>query len=334
MGQPTLIADKDFDRRKFVGSSNVAAIMGMTPTINGERYTELDVWAAKRSAEEEQIMDPGQKLFLTRRKRWEGPVVEHLREELDAKVIATNRRWVDGDVPYFAAEIDFEWELDAASARAMDLPPDLVGTIQNGEIKTVSPRAYSGRYDWGDPGTEDIPIHYWLQVQFALSVTQRQVSVVAALVGLDDMVFYVIRRNDTDIPSIREKAQRFWVDHVLTGVAPEPQTLGDLDKLYPDSAPGLSVDGTTNVGSQALQLRAIYGQMEAFQLQADALEFDVKRAMGAHEKLTVDGKPIFSWKSQKWGRLDQDSLKLKHKEIHKEFYLTGTHRVFKRMARQ
>lgn len=328
MNPPRLIADADYDRRKFIGSSNVAAIMGLTPTINGQRYTALDAYLAKRAETLEEEPDNARNLFLKRRKRWEGPVFEHLREEFQAEIVSTNLRYIDGDVPFFASEIDFEWKVDAASAEALGLDPKFIGTIQNGEVKTVSPRAFSQKFGWGEPGTADIPVNYQAQVMFGLSILQREVSIVAALLGLDEMIFYVIRRDESDIAQLREACCKFWHENVLAGVPPEPQTILDLDKLYSRSTVGMVADGTSTVGANALRLRSIYGEIDAREMEAELLEFEIKQEMKTAEELVVDGRKLFTWKESNWSRLDQTGLKEKEKAIYKKFMLSGRHRVF------
>lgn len=330
---PILIPEGQYDRRKFIGSSNVAAIMGLAPEIGGHRYTSLDVYLAKLadSQDADAALSPDESLFLKRRKRWEGPVVEHLREEFDAEIVYTNRRARDPEVPFFAAEADWEWMVDPKVAVATGLDGRLIGTLQHGETKTVSPRAFGAKFGWGEPGTDQIPIHYWIQVQFSMAVWRREIAIVAALIGLDEMLFYVVHRADDDIAEMTAKCKAFWNDHVLLRIPPEPQTLSDLDRLYKNATPGMVVDGTSIVGSQAMRLRAIQGQIESLELEAEAAEFEVKRAMGSAEDLVVDGRKVFTWKESNFGYLDQESLKTNEKVIHKKYFLTGRRRVFKRM---
>ena len=130
----------DLDRRTYLGGSNAGAVMGLGAYGN----TPLTCYLAKigEGAEES---DPKRELFLQRRKRWEGPIIEMLREEFDGEIVAVNPRYRDSEYDFLAAEIDFEWR-------------DADGSIQNGEIKTVSPFAYGERDGWGDAGNERPPI--------------------------------------------------------------------------------------------------------------------------------------------------------------------------------
>ena len=320
--KPTPIADKDYDRARWIGSSNAAAMMGVSPEFDGERETPYTVWRRKCGFESDELS--GDKLlFLQRRKRWEPVVVEMLREEFDAEITAVNLRYQDPHLPFLAAELDFEWR-----------DPE-TGLIESGEIKTVSPFAFKQKFGWGEPGTEDVPIHYYFQVQHGMMVRGTRKAVLAAMVGIDSMVFYPIARNDATIADMRRAYLRFWNGNVCAGVAPDAMSMGDLKAMFKSSAPGLAVAADSIVGSKALRLRALAAQIDAIEMDMLSLEFDVKLAMGEAEKLTVDGRDVFSWKEQGWSRFATTELKTSKDKEERKIYLkylkSGTHRVFKPM---
>ena len=315
---PKLLADEDYDRRKYIGGSNAAAIMGVGATYDGVTATAVGVYNAK-IAEVSAEMDPEKKKFLERRKRWEPVVFQMLREELDVEVVSTNLRYVDPYLPFLAAEIDFEWR-------------DEDGSIQNGEVKTVTPFAFGERHGWGEAGSSDVPIYYEAQVHHGLSVMGRRKCILAAMVGLDGMVFYRIDRNEGLIYEMRKREAIFWRNCVLKKVPPDPQTLGDLRVLFPTSN-GLAVEGSSEIGSKALSLRALRGQIAALEMQRDSFEFDVKLALRSYEILTVDGRKIFTWKDQATTSFEASKLKAseikEERDIYRKYLKKGSARVFK-----
>ncbi len=321
---PTLIKDEEYDRARWIGSSNAAALMGVSPEFDGERETPLTVWRRKVGFEADELSSD-KKLFLERRKRWEPVVVQMLREEMDAEIVSVNLRYQDPHLPFLAAEIDFEWK-----------DPE-TGFIEGGEIKTVSPFAFKDKFGWGEPGTVDVPIHYFFQMMHGMMVKGFRKSVLAAMVGIDSMHFYPIARNEEMIADMRRAYLRFWNDNVCAGVAPDPMSMGDLRAMFKSSTPGLTVAGDSIVGSKALKLRALHSQIDALQMEGLSLEFDIKLAMKDAEKLTVDGRDVFSWKEQNAGsRLDVTALKASKDKIEKAIYLKylkdyGRRRVFKAM---
>jgi putative phage-type endonuclease len=295
------------DRRKFIGGSDVAAVLGFS-----KFRTPYDVYLSKTSDNAEEI-DPAKKKFLERRKRWEPVVVQMLKEELEAKITNVNLRYVDKEHSFLAAEIDAEAEEE--------------GEIINVEVKTVSPFAYGERHGWGEPGSGDVPIDYEAQVQHGLGVTGRRKAVLVAMVGLDSMVFYPIMRDDATLAMMREALVAFWNGHVLPKVAPDPKRLTDLHKMYRTAKDGLVLVPPAEIASKAMRLRSLQAQVDALQMEGEALEFDIKRAMGEAEGLEVDGRKIVSWKEQNWTRLDHEALK--RDRIYSKYSLTGKHRVFK-----
>lgn len=307
------IEEKDYDRRKFIGSSNVAAIMKLSPTINGETYTPYEVFLAKTSLDVREEMQPQLKLFLERRKRLEPYAFQMLDEEFQAELIATNTRYIDPLLPYLCSEIDAESLVE--------------GEITNIEVKTVSARAFSERFGWGAPGTNEVPIHYYLQVQHGLMVTGRRRAFVAALIGFDQMEFYPIERSEDDIAGIRFACQKFWTENVLANVPPDAQTLSDLSKMY--KAPtSPTIDATPEIGSKALRLRAILSHMKALDMESESLEFDVKNFMKGAEELMVNGDKLAKWGPRKFAYLDQQGLKEKEPKVHKQYMISGTRRQF------
>lgn len=318
LSAPLKTIEGEPDRRRYVGGSDVAALMGVAPEFDGERDTPLTVYFSK-IGEGESAMPPDKKLFLNRRKRWEGPIFEMLREEFDAKIVATNKRYVDREHAFLASEIDFEWE-----------DPE-TGLIENGEVKTVSPFAFKEKFGWGEPGTSDVPIHYYMQVQHGMGVTGARKAILAAMVGLDSIIFYPIPRSEDLIQDMRRVCARFWAEHVLKKVPPDAMSMGDLKVLYKSATAGLMVTADSDVGSKALHLRGMRAQIDALELEAIALEFDVKNAMKDAEFLTVDGRRVWSWKEQDWSRLDQTNLKINEKEIWRKYLLKGRNRIFKAM---
>lgn len=309
MNAPDRLLDMPVDRRRFLGGSDAAAVMGLS-----KWRTPYQVYLAK-TADVPEEMDPERRKFLERRKRWEPVVVQMLREEFDAEIVSVNQRYVDPEVPYFAAEIDFEWR-------------DADGSIQNGEIKTVSQFSFGERYGWGEAGTDEIPIDYEAQVQHGLGVKRRKICAVAAMVGLDSMVFYRVERNGEVISEMRARLARFWNENVLAKIAPDPQTIEDLHRMFRKTN-GMAVQADTELGSKALRLRALVAQIDAFELEREALEFDVKNAMREHDSILVDGRKIATWGEQNWSRLDQAAIKENEKEIYRKYLKTGKYRVFK-----
>jgi predicted phage-related endonuclease len=312
----------EMDRRTYIGGSDIAALLGLDPYGK----TPLSVYMAK-IGEASGIMDPEKKKFLERRKRWEGPIVEMLREEFDGEIVAINQRYVDEEYPFLAAEIDFEWR-------------DADGSIQNGEIKTVSPFAFNEKSGWGDAGTDQIPVHYHAQVMHGLGVKRRRTCIVCAMAGLDTMVFYRVDRDDETIAGMRDVAVTFWRDHVEALVPPQPITLADTMILF-KCYRGRPVELDDEHAQALLNLRALRAQLQA--LQGDEAELTLKVAkyvctawgIDAPEESTDNaalihnGIELAKWSAGRGAHLDQKRLAIDHPEIKAAYTVPHYFRSFR-----
>jgi predicted phage-related endonuclease len=335
------------DRRVFLGGSDIAAVMALGATYRGVRQTALTVWQ-KKVGEVVGDLDPADRKFLDRRKRWEGPIVQMLREEFRAEIVSVNRRLVASDVPYFACEIDFEWR-------------DENGEVQNGEIKTVSPFAYGERHGWGEEGTADIPVHYYAQVMWGLAITGRKVCIVAAMVGLDAMVFYRVERDEEAIAGMLEQGHAFWNDYVIPKVPPPPQSSGDIDYMLkrlrgrPALLDGPTYEKLLRMNEVRASLRAMTDEEEdlafavgdficqAWQAPNPYVPPEVKREAKRKKQpapvvevdpldaaeLFFDGRLVATWKKQGGAYLDQTELKKTHPDLVAEFTRRHVYRVLR-----
>lgn len=314
----------ELDRRTYIGGSDAAAILGLDPY----NRTPLTVYLAKRGELVAGTPDPERELFLRRRKRWEEPIVAMLREEFGGEIIAMNARYIDPELDFLAAEIDFEWA-------------DSDGVIQNGEIKTVSPFAFNEGAGWGDAGTDQVPIHYHCQVLHGLGVTGRQVCILAALAGLDTMVFYRIERDDETIASMRARMAEFWRGNVVAGVAPEPITLTDAGRLWNrrngrpvelDDEAATALEGLRGLRQDIKNLEGVEAELALVVAQAVCRAWGAEKAEDLPEDnavLTHNGKVIAKWARGKGAYLDQKRLAAEHPAIKKAYTVETAFRTFR-----
>lgn len=208
------------DRQTFIGGSDIAAILGISPW-----KTATDLWLAKVSPP---VEDGRNRAAKRRGSRLEPYIVDMIQEDHGLEIVARNQRYIDQDLPYMAAEIDFEYR-----------DPE-TGEVENGEIKTVHP--FKSK-DWGEQETDQLPLHYLAQVHHGIAVNRRRRCRVFALIG-DDLRPYVVDRDPEMEQIIREKVREFWTRFVEPRVRPpldfaDRKTLDTLRKLYPGT------DGST-----------------------------------------------------------------------------------------
>ncbi len=301
------------DRRKYIGGSDIATVLGISPW-----RSPVELYADKVKPPSE---EPRRKRVFFRGERWEAAVAEMLTTALEheghkVEIIGKNRRFVDATVPHFAAEIDFEVRLNDE--------PD----ITNVELKTVHP--FKMR-DWGDSGSDTLPVWYTAQAMWGLGVAPdaRKRCIVAPLFGADELRIFEILRDDETIAAMRERALAFWTNHVMRQVPPLPTAVADLDAIFPsddEKRPALIAD--PDLEEKYLRLRANRAEIKARELEGEALEFQVKRALADCGSLIVNGKEAVTWRTRATSWLDQSGLKDAHPKLVKEFTRKGEARVF------
>jgi putative phage-type endonuclease len=305
----------DYKRQQYCGGSDIAGIIGVSPWA-----TPVSVWDRKMQQQEARVSGGKKKLFQ-RGKVWEQVVGEMLvaqleAEEFQVKVINTNKRYIDPDVPYFAAEIDYELEIAG-----------LPGII-NAELKTVHPNAAR---EWGDPDNDETaaPVQYLAQCQWGLGVTGREVCILAPLFGADSLSIYVVKRDETIITGMRAQAIEFWQNHIVPKIPPEPRTLSDVAKLFKIEGDSELI-ADENIIRGLMRYRAIEAEIEARETERDSIEFDLKCAMRDATAIVQPGlkKALATWKSRNTSRLDQEAFKQAYPKLHRQFVRESSTRAF------
>ena len=290
------------DRRTFIGGSDIAAIVGCSPWT-----TPVQLWADKTNLENHTGQD---KPVFRRGKRWESVVLEMLADQVAFdETISVNEYVIHKTKPHLRAE------LDAVVTRNAEL--------LNVEIKTVHPfKAKS----WGQ-SPEDIPVYYTAQVQWGLHISGREKCLLGALFGADELRVFEITRDAEVGAWLEEQADFFWAQ-VQTKKPPLPVKSVDLDILHPKSVTGGVLVADGELAEKSLELRAVKAQIKALELELEALEYAVKRALGDNEEIIVDGVLCASWKNRPWTRINQTLLQQQAPGVHKQFTEKGVSRVF------
>jgi putative phage-type endonuclease len=300
------------DRQKFIGGSDIAAIMNISPW-----RTAVELYADKITPRAEGPISKVKR----RGHKWEGVVAEMLLDDLRDKgfkvdVLGGNTRYIDQEHPFFAAEIDFE-------VRINDEPD-----ITNVEIKTVHPFK---AHEWGEAGTDEVPIWYTAQAMWGLGVAPglRKRCIVAPLFGADELKTYEVLRDDETLAGMRAQAFGFWQDNVLARVPPELKELADVNALFKVNdarLPALIAD--EHLAQVYYNYRAERIAIKASEARCDALEFEMKRAMRDCGELIVGEEVAATWKTRPHSYLDQAALKADYPKIVREYTRKSESRVF------
>lgn len=289
------------DRAKYLGGSDVAAILGISPW-----RTPLDVYLDKTTPRKEET-DPARLKILTRGKRMEPYVIDLLAEETGLVIVRRGARYLDAELPFVAAEIDAEAE-----------------SGENVEIKTVSP--FKAR-EWGEQQSDEIPLHYAAQAMHGLMVTGRDICVFGVLIGADDFRIYRIERDDVTIKAIRSQEIEFW-GRVQSQTPPEASNVADIMRLYGKDA-GTAVEANEAIETDIIALQNLKEQAKKLGASIEQAEERIKLYMADAAILTVHGMPVATWKTQTSNRFDSTAFKAANPALYEQFKKPTESRVFR-----
>ena len=202
-------------RRNAISASDIAPILGLSPwaTAFSTYYQKLDDWRAP----ETEAMKMGLKLE---------PVVadllwERLVDVQDQSIDLVETGTWRADKP--------EWALATPDRLAVRWEGD--GPNEVVELKTSS--TLDG---WGPDESDEIPVYYRAQVQWQMFVLGLQRAHVGVLFRGNHFRHYTIDRDDNDIRTMVQAAERFMLR--LTTKTPPPvdgseATLETLKRLHP-----------------------------------------------------------------------------------------------------
>lgn len=297
------------DRTTYIGGSDVAAILGISPW-----KSQFRLYQEKIGAYIEEVTPAKQRMF-DRGHRWEPVVAEMVMDELraighDVVLLDRGMRYPDNELPFLAAEIDLELWID--------------GEETNVEIKTVHPFAAK---EWGEEGTDEIPLHYTAQVMHGLMIRPRKTAIVAALIGVDDLRLHQVRRDDETIAAIRLKEIEFW-RRVQDMDPPDPETPEDVKWLYAKDA-GTVAEADDELFSVWEDLSYRQEVAKHAEDSIELLQTKIKLAMGTAATLIYQRKKLCTWKSQSSSRIDVTKLREELPDVAKRFTSTTESRVFR-----
>lgn len=289
--------------RGYIGGGNVAGILGCSPY-----KSPLDEYLVITGQAD--APDGSREAFFKRRKALEPFAAEVFEQVTGLRIVNRNHRYADRGLPFVQAEIDFETSDDC-----------------NGETKTVHPLAMR---DWGDSGTDEIPVYVTAQAMHGLMVTGRKAAWIHALIGLDDDRVYRIERDEETIAAIRDREVAFWNEHVLPLRPPEPVTIEDLRRLFPrDSGAQVPIDGNAEALEIVNRLRELKAAAKPIEEEIEALATQVKLLLRDATALTLAGKPLLTWKAQTVRRFDQAAFAKAHPALFEQFKSTNEMRVLR-----
>ena len=282
-------------REKGIGSSEVGTILGVNPW-----ETPYQLWRRKKGlsprVEENEAMRAGHIL--------ESAVATYFEQESGRQVIkASEGDWlaVDTERDFLRVSPDRTYWLEGKHSN------DNKGIL---ECKTTQMSI--------DP--EDLPKHWFCQVQYQLGVAELQEGSLAWLCSGREFGY----KNLSFVPDffawLCEEVDRFWVDNIQGKKEPEARTVQDVLIKFNRHTDGKVIEISDEIFEAYQGLKQVKEEIAALEEKKTAFENTIKLGFGDAEAISYGGQTIATWKAPKPSqKFDDKAFKAAHPDLFKEF---------------
>ena len=286
-------------RRAGIGGSDLAAVLGLSPY-----KTPFQIWREKTGRDD---LEPTPE--QAERMHWgtvlESVVANHYAEVSGRTIQRINATLVHREHPCIIGHLDRVTVTPGSRARWDAKAGRVLGADLVLEVKTAS--AYALRSDgaedaagWGIAGTDQVPQHYWLQVQHYMGISGLETADLAVLFGGQTFRTYTIGADRALLAEMLAQAAAWWQAHVVADMPPQPTTEAEAKLAWARHREGASVSATAEVAAAVAELRALREQMAALEGQEQALRDRITCAFGEAETLAgPGGAALATWKANK-----------------------------------
>jgi len=155
--------------------------------------------------------------------------------------------------------------------------------------------------EWGDEGSDVIPMQYLVQVAHYCAVTNADCAYIAVLIGGNDYREYKYTRDKELENYVISAAKNFW-ECVQAKTPPEPVNQVDLRLMFPKHDPEKTLSINNDVAEQLTTLVNTRYKIKELSEVEEKYKFNIMQFMKDAECLIdSEGKPIVSWKANKRG---------------------------------
>lgn len=279
------------ERRRSVGASEVAAVMGMS------RFnTALDVYKHKHGIDRD--FDP----LLA----WIGhesePLIQRWVEKFSGLQVLLRPGFMarSTELPFVHASFDrVSWD------------PFTTWQFKTGHQYTA--------HHWD----EGIPTDIRVQVQGEMFVAGTQRAAVVVWIGGREFRLFWEPRDERFIrEQLIPQVTDFWT-RVQDGIPPEPSNLSEIAEVYPTD-PGTVVELPENAFETLERITVLNSDIAAQEKERDALKVALSEFVAGAETLTYSGRPVATWKTQKGRQVfDKRTFELDHPDLAAQYTNQG-----------
>lgn len=282
-------------RKKGITSTEISAALGVSPY-----KTPLQLYHEKVTG----VSLDDDNWYMARGRAMEPVLREHYARKFGRNVIVQPGVVRNPDLDFMLASLDGYTDDERLA-----------------EFKTASTRR-----GWGEPGTDEIPQVYILQVQYAMIVTGFRVADVGVSFAGQEPQYYEVNA-DYDLQALIIKgAMEFW-ENLQAGIEPEPSTIEEMQRKYKIT------DGKTAIVDRLSVLddialiknsKAVISEQEKLVDVAKENICGYMLQLGVSTLTDRDGNKLVTWNESKGAtRFDAKRFSSEHPELYAEYTVQG-----------
>lgn len=239
--------------------------------------------------------------------RWKTPYQVYLEKLGLAEPQAMNESMYFGHVlePIIAAEYERRQNKQCAIEPNILIHPKFDWMLANidrrivGENAILECKATDNPRDWGEPGTDEIPTSYLLQVAHYAAVCDVERVDIAVLIGLKEFRVYHYYRDESLEIKLMLKEQEFWHENVLKQVPPPAHDYQDALRQWNKDDSSKSSIATEEVEDAYFKLIRRKNLIKKLEAAIDIQKSKIASHMqDASQLFDSKGQLIATWKFQ------------------------------------
>ena len=254
------------ERRKGIGGSDIAAIMGLSPW-----KTAYQVYQEKRK----EVEDWGGNSITDWGKRMEPAIRQWYSDKTGRDVRLPDKIMYHPKHPFMLASLD--------------------GFTDDGRVVEIK-TARSGK-NWGEPETNQIPDYYAVQVHHYMTITGFQVADIPVSIAGSSPSLYIVEADKEISEMIIEACAKFW-ERVQSGNPPDPVTYADAVARFGS----LKTEGAIVADDKEIHaiegIKSVRAQIKELEEHEEAWKARIIIALGEQADTLIDsaGQTLVTYK--------------------------------------
>lgn len=280
-------------RKQGIGGSDIACLVGQNPF-----KTAFELWHEKTSTQDERAFDEASIERMYWGVELENLVAQRYSKDTGTKVQRINKMMKHPTCPIAIANIDRAVVTPGSRVRWCDKEQRLLGADKLLEVKTAHALA-SNSEDWGEAGTDEVPINYWYQCLWYMGITGVHQCDLAVLFGGQRFRIYTIEYDEEVFKALLQRASEWWNKYIITGIAPDPHDEAEAKLKWKKSETGKELIAGVDIADLIYKLKDVNSKIALLDDEKKALRDKLVPLLEDAEIITHQGEKIATYKSNK-----------------------------------